>query len=207
IALTLSPAEEAMLAAVPEAQLRAIVASTKVSPSLRPAFLGYAAAAMLAALGASAAYGCDDIEYKTYGIASEIPPETAATADVPDSPGKAAREDKSGDGKVSGTVTDNKGNPLSDVMVSVVGTNRFAVTNAEGSYLITPVPAGIITVEAFSTEYGSIERTDVKILPDFTTSLTFQYTNPPLETPAEPRIKYNKAYQGIRPDVPAEKGE
>ena len=38
IALTLSPAEEAMLAAVPEAQLRAIVASTKVSPSLRPAW-------------------------------------------------------------------------------------------------------------------------------------------------------------------------
>jgi hypothetical protein len=41
-----------MLNAFPEAQLKAIVANTKVNPSLRPAFLGYAAAVMLAALGA-----------------------------------------------------------------------------------------------------------------------------------------------------------
>ncbi len=53
IALTLSPPEEAMLEAVPEAQLEAIVANTKVNPKLRPAFLGYAAKTMLAALGAT----------------------------------------------------------------------------------------------------------------------------------------------------------
>ncbi len=52
IALKLEPAEVAMLNAIPAKQLAAIVANTKVSPSLRPAFLGYAAAVMLAALGA-----------------------------------------------------------------------------------------------------------------------------------------------------------
>jgi hypothetical protein len=203
IGLKLTAAEEAILAAVPLPHLEGIIAHTRVSPKLKPVFLGYAAAAMFAALAASApAHGCDDIECKTYGIATEIPPETAATPDVPDSPGKTARDDKSDYGKVSGTVSDNKGNPLSDVMVSVVGTNRFAVTNAEGYYLITPVPTGIITVEAFSTVYGSVERNEVKILPGLTTSLTFQYINPPLETPAEPRIKYNQVYQGIRPDRP-----
>ena len=50
IALTLEPAEAAMISAVPENQLRAIIGRTKVSPSLRPVFLGAVAAAMLAAL-------------------------------------------------------------------------------------------------------------------------------------------------------------
>jgi hypothetical protein len=55
IALKLEPAEAAMLNAVPVRQLKAIVANTKVRPSLRPAFLGYAAGVMLAALGAATA--------------------------------------------------------------------------------------------------------------------------------------------------------
>ncbi len=51
IGLKLTAAEEAMLAAVPLPQLEGIVAHTRVSPKLRPAFLGYAAGAMLAVLG------------------------------------------------------------------------------------------------------------------------------------------------------------
>jgi len=58
IALVLEPAEAAMLDAVPEAQLEAIVANTKVSAKLRPAFLGYAAGVMLAALS-TAVIACD----------------------------------------------------------------------------------------------------------------------------------------------------
>jgi len=54
IGLTLEPAEAMMLAAAPQAQLEAIIAQTTVSPSLRPAFLGRAAAVMLVALGAGA---------------------------------------------------------------------------------------------------------------------------------------------------------
>jgi hypothetical protein len=53
IGLELDPAEAAMLRGVPEAQLEAIIAQTTVSPMTRAAFLGRAAAVMLAALGAS----------------------------------------------------------------------------------------------------------------------------------------------------------
>jgi hypothetical protein len=51
IGLTLDPAEAMMLAAAPKAQLEAIITQTTVSPSVRSAFLGRAAAVMLAALG------------------------------------------------------------------------------------------------------------------------------------------------------------
>ncbi len=51
IALTLTPAEAAMLAAVPAGQLDAIIDAAVVPESSRRAFMGAAAAAMLAALG------------------------------------------------------------------------------------------------------------------------------------------------------------
>jgi hypothetical protein len=51
IGLELSDAEAAMLDGVPEAQLGAIIANTAVSPKMRPAFMGRAAAVMLAVLG------------------------------------------------------------------------------------------------------------------------------------------------------------
>jgi hypothetical protein len=51
IGLVLEPAEAMMLAAAPAAQLEAIITQTTVSPSVRSAFLGRAAAVMLAALG------------------------------------------------------------------------------------------------------------------------------------------------------------
>lgn len=57
IGLVLHPAEAAMLDAVPASQLEAIIAGTRVSPGLRRTFLTGAAAAMLAALGPTAA-GC-----------------------------------------------------------------------------------------------------------------------------------------------------
>ena len=55
IGLELDVSEAIMLDAAPEAQLAAIIASTRVDPSKKAAFLGKAAAVMLVALGASAA--------------------------------------------------------------------------------------------------------------------------------------------------------
>jgi hypothetical protein len=54
IGLELSDAETAMLDGVPAAQLDGIIANTTVSPKIRPAFMGRAAAVMLAALGVAA---------------------------------------------------------------------------------------------------------------------------------------------------------
>lgn len=58
IGLKLSEAERGMLGAIPEAQLAAVIGRTKVRAEKRRAFLGKAAAAMLAALGAIGG-GCD----------------------------------------------------------------------------------------------------------------------------------------------------
>jgi hypothetical protein len=73
IGLALEPAEAAMLDAVPAAQLEAIIASTTVAPVSRAAFLGKAAAVMLAALGAAS--GCDEKRLPE-GILPDRPPVT-----------------------------------------------------------------------------------------------------------------------------------
>jgi hypothetical protein len=82
IALKLEPAEAAMLEAVPAKQLAAIVANTKVSPSLRPAFLGYAAGVMLAALAATTGCGDAGTGPDDPGATRGIQPDFPATADA-----------------------------------------------------------------------------------------------------------------------------
>ena len=72
IGLDLAPAEAAMLAAIPASQLEATISSTKVDEKVRPAFLGRAAALMIAALGVGELAGCDVI-IKTRGIDPDRP--------------------------------------------------------------------------------------------------------------------------------------
>jgi len=74
IALALEPAETMMLNAVPAAQLEAIIASTTVAPVSRAAFLGKAAAVMLAALGAGV--GCNEPPPAPAGIPPDRVPTT-----------------------------------------------------------------------------------------------------------------------------------
>jgi len=73
IGLVLDPAEAMMLKAAPAAQLEAIIAQTRVHPSVLPAFLGRAAAVMLVALGAGT-LGCVDQEEAIKGIEPDRPP-------------------------------------------------------------------------------------------------------------------------------------
>ncbi len=86
IGLKLTAAEEAMLAAVPLPHLEGIVAHTRISPKLKPAFLGYAAGAMLAALSVASA-GCAGNPFEPPGPAGTRPgppappPGTAEPAD------------------------------------------------------------------------------------------------------------------------------
>ena len=96
IGLELEPAEMAMLTAVPAAQLKTIIARTSVPQQHRRAFLGKAAAAMLAAVGlASAGSGCASKEKRKpprppdpKGIRPDKPP-PKKTIDRP--PGKPDR--------------------------------------------------------------------------------------------------------------------
>jgi hypothetical protein len=100
IALKLEPVEAAMLDAVPEGQLRATIGRTKVSPNLRPAFLGAAAAAMLAALAAA---GCkhtasDNTRYPAppTGINPDIPKTAETAAEAPETAATAVEEPETG---------------------------------------------------------------------------------------------------------------
>jgi len=75
IQLELSPAEALMLAAVPEAQLKTIIAQTSIAREHRRAFLGKAAVAMLAALAASSPVSAPGGFPAPTGIAPDLPPE------------------------------------------------------------------------------------------------------------------------------------
>lgn len=75
ISLELAPSEAAMLDAIPASQLEAIIASTKVDKKVRPAFLGRAAAVMIAALGVSELSGCSVLQ-QSKGTRPDRPPET-----------------------------------------------------------------------------------------------------------------------------------
>lgn len=65
IGLELSPSESALLAVVPAAQLAAMIDGTRLPERQRAAFLGSAAAVMLAAIGLT---GCSDDGPKPAGI-------------------------------------------------------------------------------------------------------------------------------------------
>jgi acyl carrier protein len=82
IGLELDAAETAMLAAVPAAQLETIIARTSVPEEHRRAFLGKAAAAMLAALGAMS--GGVAAGFQLQGVRPDAPP--APTGIRPDKP-------------------------------------------------------------------------------------------------------------------------
>jgi TonB-dependent starch-binding outer membrane protein SusC len=51
-------------------------------------------------------------------------------------------------GVISGTVVNMAGQPISDIMVSLVGTNRSTTTNARGQFMFQNVPAGSHQVQA-----------------------------------------------------------
>jgi hypothetical protein len=75
IGLTLNPVEVAMLKAIPETTLDRMIAATKVQPMTRQAFMGYAAAAMLAALTAAYDGIAQNVAQGSRGIQpDEVPP-------------------------------------------------------------------------------------------------------------------------------------
>jgi hypothetical protein len=202
IALTLSPAEAAMLEAVPEAQLHAIVANTKVSPGLRPAFLGCAAAAMLAALGASAYAadtGSNDGIITSTGIRGEPPAETADTVgdDVPI--GEYAT--------LLGAVTDENGDPVSGAIVKIGISKLSTITDKNGNYKIrfVVVPGVEYSITASHDDYETKTETGVEVIPGSETNVSFNlvsvrkdYEYVPSEYPL---------ITGIMPDHPSKKGE
>lgn len=58
-------------------------------------------------------------------------------------------------GSVSGTITDNSGTPLSGALVTINGTNRETVSDRDGGYYLSNVPAGAHTVHVSYLGYAS----------------------------------------------------
>ncbi|UCE27640.1 MAG: AgmX/PglI C-terminal domain-containing protein [Candidatus Coatesbacteria bacterium] len=96
IGLELTETEAAMLDGVQEAQLETIIANTTVNPKLRPAFMGRAAAVMLAALGVGLA-GCGDdggTDTEVKGIRPDEPEVRESTESVPNNNNEKPKTDE-----------------------------------------------------------------------------------------------------------------
>jgi hypothetical protein len=189
IALKLSPSEAAMLDAVPAEQLRAIIGRTKVSPNLRPAFLGCAAGAMLAALG-TAAYADDPGEWdmRTTGIAPDIPPKVY-DRDIND---PAEIEVPDGAGIIYGRVVNEFGDPVGNAEVKIEETDLWTVTNRYGFYVLTPVPPGTYNLIFQGDGLGTERRSQVKVKAGYKTEASVKLFSDVGKEPVT----------GIRPDLP-----
>ncbi len=191
IGLTLEPAEAAMLDAIPASQLAATVAGTTVDPALRPTFMTYAAAAMVGAITTQAcvppvAGGArPDEPNPPYTTAAK----TAAADDVQPMRGARADEPSASPGVIEGRVTDDGGEPVAGAKVEVVGTAYATVTDDNGRYRLTGVPAGDYQLNSYTTGYYQLAPADVTVTAGKTVEidLAVRYVSPP---------------GGARPDLP-----
>jgi hypothetical protein len=165
IGLKLEPAEAAMLAAIPAKQLEQVVAGTRVSPHLRGAFMGYAAAVMLAALGATTADASDE-HYVTKGIDPEIPPPAEIKPPEVTAPKDA--------GVFIGTVVDPGGNPYAGARVEIVGREgASAVADESGFFELGPLSPGAYTVVCTAEGMRVVTHENVKAIAGYVTVVNF----------------------------------
>lgn len=77
-------------------------------------------------------------------------------------------------GKIAGTITDKEtGDPVVGASVQIVGTQRGAMTDFDGKYIITQVEPGTYTLRISHLEYNSVEVSDVPVKADITSEQTF----------------------------------
>ena len=72
-------------------------------------------------------------------------------------------------GKITGTVTDDKGEPLAGVNVVIEGQPRGGATDLDGYYQILNLPPGVYTLMASSMGYASARAEQVAVSVDLTT--------------------------------------
>lgn len=116
---------------------------------------------------------------------------------------------QSGD-RITGTVTSagETSNPISGAIVSVLGTNRRAITDVSGRFTITDVPAGTQQVQARAIGYTSV-TTSVNIVAGQTAELNIQLTAALTQLEAVVVVGYGtqraRTVTGAVSTVPAEK--
>jgi len=192
IGLELDSAEAAMLDVIPETHLVKIIAEAKVSPKLTPVFMGYAATAMLAAVGGFAVVsvpsnGEDGLDIVNTSEKTPTNPTVAFNRDI----GKEGFKGPiAGTGYISGIVTDQNGNVIEGAVVVIEGSGLFALTDADGYYLINHVPVGFWVVSASKEGYGEMTVSNVRVMDGLRNNVSFRIDEGITMT------------LGIRPDLP-----
>ena len=194
IGLRLSDAERSMLEVIPLPQLEGIITHTRVSPKAKPAFLGYAAGAMLAALGI-AATTCNDgggAEYKT--ISEPKKNAGGRIGDIAESL-TGNRFGMGTTGTINGKVFDREGTPLCGAEVFVKDVGLTAITDADGNFEFRDLRPGRYSLKASREDCGRQTIGAIFVGPGCTTSLSFHLDYRPEGLTA-----------GIQPDYPPEGG-
>ena len=77
------------------------------------------------------------------------------------------------EGTIRGRVTAQSGEPVDVAQVTVVGTTFSAVTNAQGDYVISGVPAGLYTLRVTRLGYADATEENVDVDDDGTVTVNF----------------------------------
>lgn len=127
----------------------------------------------------------DDNELALGGISFSL---TNRVVTVTNDSGRVVRV-LQGEARLTGTVVNDRGEPVSGARVALVGTMAVAITNAQGNFTLDSLPAGSQIVEIRKIGYGFTER-GVDILtsgnptPVTLTMERFVATLPPVHTVA-----------------------
>lgn len=167
IGLQLTIDEKNMLDSIPLPQLAGIISKTRVSPRLHGAFMGYAAAIMLVALGIET--GCGTAEVPCGGINPDLihprNPDYAGPYWTDETGSISVRA-----GSLSGRISDQTGDPIAEAKISLIGTvvNEIdgsqtqitlkTTTDSNGFYRVSPMPAGVFSIYAVCKNFNSDKR-------------------------------------------------
>jgi outer membrane receptor protein involved in Fe transport len=80
-------------------------------------------------------------------------------------------------GKISGTVADDKNEPLPGVSIRIEGTSMGAAASFDGSYVILNVPPGKYTLTAQTVGYNKMTVQGLEVQVDVTTEQNFKLTS------------------------------
>ena len=84
-------------------------------------------------------------------------------------------------GKITGRVTDAAGSPLPGASVVIEDTQRGAITDAEGFYLILLVDPGAYDLSASLVGYANVTKQDVRVTVDYTSTVNFELREEAIE--------------------------
>ena len=79
-------------------------------------------------------------------------------------------------GKILGTITDDKGEPVIGASVQVIGTNRGAQTDFDGKYVITQLEPGVYSIKITHLEFNTVEISEIQVKADLTSEANQKLT-------------------------------